>query len=247
MNIEHRTSNFELRTGAKTGAVIVAGGAGKRMEGIDKLFLSFDGKPLLALTLEAFQGHPGIDVIVLVASGAVKKRFEEEIRDRCELSKLVVVVEGGEERQDSVYNGLLAFPEPPDLVLIHDGDRPFIAPAVITAVLAGAGEGGAIAAVPARDTLKWVDREECIVKTLDREVIWQAQTPQGFPFRLILAAHEKARKEGWEVTDDASMMEQMGHRVRVVKGGYDNIKITTPEDIVVAEAIFGEWGVGNRE
>ena len=239
MNIEHQTK-------PKTGAIIVASGAGKRMEGIDKLFMSFDGKPLLALTLEAFQGYPGIDVIVLVAGGAVRKRFEEEIRDRYELSKLAAVVEGGEERQDSVYNGLLAFPEPPDLVLIHDGDRPFIEQTVISAVLTGAGEGGAIAAVPARDTLKWVDREECIVKTLDREVIWQAQTPQGFPFRLILAAHEKARKEGWEVTDDASMMEQMGHRVRVVKGGYDNIKITMPEDIVVAEAIYRQWAVGSR-
>ena len=238
--------NIELRTGTKTGAVIVAGGAGKRMEGIDKLFLSFDGKPLLALTLEAFQGHPGIDVIVLAVSGAVRKRFEEEIRGHFELSKLAAVVDGGAERQDSVYNGLRAFTEPPDLVLIHDGDRPFIEQTVITAVIAGAGKGGAIAAVPARDTLKWVDREECIVKTIDREVICQAQTPQGFPFRLILAAHEKARKEGWEVTDDASMMEQMGDRVRVVKGSYDNIKITTPEDIALAEAIYGEWGMRSK-
>jgi 2-C-methyl-D-erythritol 4-phosphate cytidylyltransferase len=247
MNTEHRTSNSDRRTGIKTGAIIVAGGAGKRMEGTDKLFLSFGGKPLLALTLEAFQKHPGIDVIVLVVSAAVRERFEEEIRDRCELSKLAAVVEGGERRQDSVYNGLLAFPEAPDLVLIHDGDRPFIDQAVIAAVLTGAGEGGAIAAVPARDTLKWVDREECIVKTIDREVIWQAQTPQGFPFRLIQAAHEKARKEGWEVTDDASMMERLGERVRVVKGSYDNLKITTPEDIFLAEAIFREWEMGNRE
>lgn len=210
------------------------------MEGRDKLFISFDGKPILALTLEAFQRHPGVDVIILVASGAVKERFEEEIRDRYGLSKLAAVVEGGERRQDSVYNGLLAFPAAPDLVLIHDGDRPFIDPAVIAAVLTGAGEGGAIAAVPVRDTLKWVDREECIVKTLDREIIWQAQTPQGFPFRLILAAHEKSREEGWKVTDDASMMERLGERVRVVKGSYDNIKITTPEDIALAEAIFRE-------
>lgn len=217
------------------------------MGGIDKLFLSFGGKPLLALTLEAFQKHPGIEVIILAASDVVRIRFEEEIRGRCELSKLVVVVEGGERRQDSVYNGLLAFPEPPELVLIHDGDRPFIDQAVISAVLTGAGEGGAIAAVQARDTLKLVDREECIVKTLDREVIWQAQTPQGFPFRLILSAHEKAREEGWEVTDDASMMEQLGERVRVVRGSCDNIKITTPEDIVVAEAIYGQWGVENGE
>jgi 2-C-methyl-D-erythritol 4-phosphate cytidylyltransferase len=238
--------NFEHQKRPKAGAVIVAGGAGKRMEGVDKLFLSFDGKPLLALTLEAFQSHLGIDAIVLVASAAVKEKFEDKIRGRFELSKLVAVVEGGEERQDSVYNGLLAFPEPPDLVLIHDGGRPFVGQTIITAVIAGAGEGGAIAAVPARDTLKWVDREESIVKTLDREVIWQAQTPQGFPFRLILAAHEKAREEGWEVTDDSSMMEQLGERIRVVKGSYDNIKITTPEDIGLAEAIYGQWAVGSR-
>lgn len=222
----------------KAGAVIVAGGTGKRMRGRDKLFLSFDGTPLLAITLEAFQKHPGIDTIVLVAGSETGKRFEMEILNNFDLSKLSAVVEGGKRRQDSVYNGLLGFKEEPDLVLIHDGDRPFVRQSLITAVLAGAKAGGAIAAVPARDTLKWVEKEEYIVKTLDREVIWQAQTPQGFPFRAILSAHEKAAREGWEVSDDASLLELMGERIRVVKGDYDNIKITTPEDIILAQGIF---------
>ena len=206
--------------------------------GREKLFLSFNGKPILALALEAFQRHPGIDTIVLAAGEWVRERFEAEIREEYHLSKVVAVTPGGNHRQDSVYNGLRAFPESPEMVLIHDGDRPFVTGEIISAVLDGARTGGAIAAVRAKDTLKWVNRKEYVIKTLDREVIWLAQTPQGFPYQIILEAHEKARAEGWEVTDDAAMVERMGGTVRVVEGSYDNIKITTPEDIVLAEAVY---------
>ena len=232
----------------KAGAIIVAAGKGRRMKGREKLFHPLNDVPLLALTLGAYQEHPDIDVVVLAANDRVRNRFEKEIRKQYGISKVITVVPGGARRQDSVFNGLHAFPEPPGVVLIHDGDRPFVTGKIISAVLDSVRTGGAIAAVRAKDTLKWVNRKEYVIKTLDREVIWIAQTPQGFPYQIILEAHKKARAEGWEVTDDASMVERMGGTVRVVEGSYDNIKITTPEDIVLAEAIYQEkWGMGNGE
>ncbi len=231
----------------KTGVVIVAAGDGKRMPGKEKLLHPLHGVPLLAMTLAAYQGHPGIDAIVLVAGARVRDRFEEDIRDRYGISKVVAVAAGGPLRQDSVYNGLRAFPAPPDVVLIHDGDRPFIEAAVVTAVREGAAAGGAISAVPAKDTVKRVDGEGVIIDTPAREGLWLAQTPQGFPYQTILEAHEAARKKGWAATDDSSLVERRGGRVRVVRGSYDNIKITTPEDLAQAEVIMKSRMVRNGE
>ena len=223
----------------KAGAVIVAAGEGSRMGmGGEKLFTRVGGVPLLALTLKAYQGHPGIGPIVLVASKEVQKRFDRELRRHYGLSKVLAVVAGGRRRQDSVYKGLLAFPSPPPAVLIHDGDRPFVDDTIISAVLEGAADGGAIAAVRAKDTIKRVTGEGMIVATLVRSELWLAQTPQGFPYRFILNAHQSAQAEGWEVTDDASLVERLGVPVRVVEGSYDNIKITTPEDLELAKVIY---------
>lgn len=225
----------------EAGAVIVAAGEGRRMGmgmGEDKLFTPVGGVPLLALTLKVYQGHPGIGPIVLVASEEVQKRFDRELRGHYRLSKVVAVVAGGLRRQDSVYKGLQAFSSPPPAVLIHDGDRPFVDDTVISAVLEGAADGGAIAAVRAKDTIKRVTGEGMIVATLVRSELWLAQTPQGFPYCFILDAHKRAQAEGWEVTDDASLVEQLGVSVRVVEGSYDNIKITTPEDLELANVIY---------
>jgi 2-C-methyl-D-erythritol 4-phosphate cytidylyltransferase len=221
----------------KSGAIIVAAGEGRRMRGKEKLFYPLGGSPLLVLTLKAFQRHPGIDAIVLVGGERVRKEFGEKWKEGYGFSKVIAAVAGGPLRQDSVYNGLRAFPSPPDLVLIHDGDRPFIPRSVISAVLKEAALGGALAAVAVKDTVKRVDGEGVIVDTPNRRELRLAQTPQGFPFPLILAAHERARREGWEVTDDASLAERAGVRVRVVEGSYDNIKVTTPEDLALAELI----------
>ncbi len=222
-------------TGA--GAVIVAAGEGRRMGGREKLFYPLGGKPLLVLTLAAFQDHPAVGDIVLVGGERVRERLEKEWRARYGLTKVSAAVPGGPRRQDSVRNGLEAFGSPPELVLIHDGDRPFISGAVISAVLAAAPGGGAIAAVAVKDTVKMVDGEGVITDTPDRRRLRLAQTPQGFPFPAILEAHRRARREGREVTDDAALAEWAGLRVRVVEGSYDNIKITTPEDLTLAEAI----------
>ncbi|MEA1929066.1 MAG: 2-C-methyl-D-erythritol 4-phosphate cytidylyltransferase [Candidatus Auribacterota bacterium] len=246
MNVEHRTSNVERRTRIKTGVVIVAAGEGRRMKGREKLFHLVGGVPLLALTIGAYQRHPEIEVVVLVGNEEVIGRFEKELRNKYGLSKVIATAPGGARRQDSVFNGLQAFPEQPGIVLIHDGDRPFVDREIISAVLEGAGKGGAIAAVPVKDTVKKVDGSRIIIDTPARTELRLAQTPQGFPYGIIMSAHEKAREEEWVVTDDASMVEQMGGEVRVVDGSYDNIKITTPEDLVLAEIIYREWGVGSR-
>ncbi len=221
----------------KTGAVIVAAGEGRRMGGKEKLFHPLGADPLLAVTIRTFQLHTGVEGIVLVAGDRVRERFENELRGRYGLTKVIAVVGGGPRRQDSVCRGLRAFATPPELVLIHDGDRPFVTAAIISAVLAAAPGGGAIAAVAVKDTVKRVDGEGAIIDTPQRRELMLAQTPQGFPFPLILAAHEKAREEEREATDDAALAERMGLRVRTVLGSYDNIKVTTPEDLLLAEAI----------
>ncbi len=207
------------------------------MRGREKLFYPLEGVPLLALTLAAFQEHPGIGEIVLVGGDRVRDRLEKEWRERYGLTGVAAAVPGGPRRQDSVYNGLKAFDSPPGLVLIHDGDRPFVSRAVISAVLAAAPGGGAVAAVAVKDTVKRVDGEGVIIDTPDRRELRLAQTPQGFPFPAILEAHQRARREGREVTDDAALAEWAGLRVRVVEGSSDNIKVTTPEDLLLAEAI----------
>ncbi len=226
----------------KTGAIIVAAGEGRRMGGKEKLFHPLGSDPLLAVTIRAFQDHPGIGEIVLVAGDRIRERFEDELRERYGFTRVVAAVKGGSRRQDSVYNGLRAFDPPPELVLIHDGDRPFVSREVISAVIREAAGSGAIAAVAVKDTVKRVDGEGVIVDTPNRRELRLAQTPQGFPFPLILAAHERARREGWEVTDDAALAERSGVRVRVVEGSYDNIKVTTPEDLALAELIHSRRG-----
>jgi len=221
----------------KIGAVIVAAGRGERMgKGRDKLFYRINGVPLLALCLMNFQDAPEVEGIVVVMSPAARKRYRDEISGSYELPKVIRLAAGGRRRQDSVFKGLLAFPEPPETVLIHDGDRPFAGPELIRAVTQGCAESGAIPAVRVRDTVKWVEKGG-VIKTLERDRIWLAQTPQAFPYPLILAAHRKARKEGRVVTDDASLIEAGGGRVKIVEGSYDNIKITTPEDLRAAEML----------
>lgn len=219
-----------------TGAVIVAAGAGTRMKGTgEKLFLDLGGMPLLGLTLSRFAAAASVEAVVLVVSPRILKRVERDIVPRSGGGKVVALVEGGARRQDSVFNGLKAFPRPPASVLIHDGDRPFVPVALIEAcALHG---GPVIAALPARDTIKQVEGE-VIAATLDRKTIWQAQTPQAFPYRDLLAAYERSRKEGWEVTDDASIMERAGFRVRVIEGPPENIKLTAPGDAEIARAIY---------
>ncbi|HOO76260.1 MAG TPA: 2-C-methyl-D-erythritol 4-phosphate cytidylyltransferase [bacterium] len=220
------------------GAVIVAGGTGSRMGGEEeKLFIDLGGIPILALTLRSFQKCPEIERIVLAVSSRVAAGLEEKIFSIVGRRKISAVVPGGPRRQDSVLNGLGAFAPPPASVLVHDGDRPFVSPELIGTVSRRARKEPVILALRARDTIKLSDGRR-IERTLDRDRIWQAQTPQGFPFGPFYRAHLRARAEGWEVTDDASIMEKAGFEVGIVEGTPENIKITAPCDREIARAIF---------
>lgn len=213
-------------------AVIVAGGSGRRMGGVPKQYLDLLGEPVLQRAIRPFLDHPRVGEVVVVLP-------EEDVAAPPEwLHRLPLrIVAGGPERGDSVRSGLSALPGDVELALIHDGARPFVSADLIDRVIDGAAAGGAIAAVPATDTMKEVDADGLIVRTLPRARIWQAQTPQGFPLASILGAHERARAEGWSETDDAALCERLGIPVAVVEGDRDNIKITRPGDLAVAEAI----------
>src|SRR5690606_34992946 len=149
----------------------------------------------------------------------------------------LVFAPGGRERGDSVRSGLSRLPEEVEVVLVHDGARPFVSRELIDRVLQRASSTGVVAALPATDTIKRVDESGRVVATLPRAQIWQAQTPQGFPRRLLAQAYERASQEGWTETDDAAIFERCGLPVVVVEGERENLKITRPEDLAIAEAI----------
>ncbi len=223
--------------------LIPAAGTGSRMgAGVNKQYLALADRPVLAHTLSIFQNHPIVDEILVISPRDEIDFCRNEVVERYAFNKVRAVVEGGKERQDSVRNGLGALEaEPTDVVLIHDGVRPFFPPQLIGSVITGAQAGGCIVAVPVKDTIKEVDQGR-IVGTPPRGSLWQAQTPQAFPFAIIREAHAKAFKEGFRATDDASLVERLGYPVGVVQGSYRNFKITTPEDLVMARAFIGAEG-----
>jgi 2-C-methyl-D-erythritol 4-phosphate cytidylyltransferase len=216
----------------RVAAVVVAGGSGQRMGGVRKQYLDLLGEPVLLWSVRPFLAHPQVQTVVVVLPG-------EDVADPPPwLSQLpVTLAEGGAERGDSVWSGLRRVPLDHELVLIHDGARPFVTAAIIGRVIEGARCGGAVAAVPATDTVKEVEPDGRIVRTHPRARIWQAQTPQGFPLAALREAYQRARKEGWVDTDDAALCERIGMDIRVVEGDRDNIKITRPTDLPLAEAV----------
>ncbi len=214
-------------------AVVVAGGSGRRLGGpVRKQYLEVGGEPILLRAVRPFLLHPGIGSVVVVLPP------DDAASPPGWLAALGVrVVPGGEERGDSVRAGLLATPEDAEVVLVHDGARPFVGAEVIARVLEAARSGPALAALPVTDTLKEVGSDGVVVGTPDRSRFWQAQTPQGFPRELILAVHARAREEGVRATDDAALCERYGIPVRVVEGAAENLKVTRPADLAVAEAL----------
>ncbi len=215
-------------------AIIVAAGAGVRMGGVDKLFAELGGLPLLARTILAFEGCPRVDEIILVSSEANLDRCWKLVRSQ-DFRKVTELVPGGARRQDSVLEGLKLVKDCP-WVIIHDGVRPFVDSALIVAGLDAAKEyGAAVAAVPVKDTIKVVNSERLVRNTPGRDSLWSAQTPQVFRTDLISDAYRDAYGD---VTDDASLLERSGHPVKVYPGSYENIKITTPEDLDIAECIL---------
>lgn len=222
-------------------AIIMAAGKGKRMQtAVSKQFLPVCGKEILAWTVDVFEKSPLVDTILLMAS-ADGKEDVQHLWNTYGWKKVAAVLEGGKERQNSVANGLAAVGEETDIVLIHDGVRPFVTEEMIAdSIVAAQAYGGAVIGVPAKDTIKVCSADGLAVETPDRSTLWQIQTPQTFQRDLIVNAYEKADRDGFLGTDDASVAEFAGHQVKVVMGSYRNIKITTKEDLVIAEAFFKE-------
>ena len=229
----------------KVFVIIPAAGLGTRMAGPAvgkapaKQFTEINGTPVLVHTLRKFAAAPGVSEIII----ALRKNEAENFAPRLQqerLAKCVRIVEGGEHRQESVGNALKSISAAPDdLVLVHDGVRPFVDHETIENVIeAAAKQGAAIAAVPAVDTIKQVDRTAAgavVNATIPREHIVLVQTPQGFRFDVLQRAFDEATRDGFTGTDEASLVERMGHEVAVVMGSPRNIKITTPSDLELAE------------
>lgn len=221
----------------KVTAIIVAGGRGKRMgASVNKVFLQLCGREILAHTMTAFEECGMVDEIIVV-TGTDDIPLVRSIAERDGISKLTAVTEGGAERQNSVYNGLCVAAG--DVAVIHDGARCLITPAEIEAVICDALKyGSAAIGVTVKDTLKAIDENGTITGTIDREHTVQIQTPQVFILEDIKALHERAAADKITVTDDCSVFEQYGREVHVTIGTYENIKLTTPEDITIGEEIL---------
>lgn len=234
----------------QTAAIILAAGKGRRMDSeVPKQYVGLVGHPVLYYCLKAFQ-ESFIDEIVLVCGEDDIGYCKREIIKRYNFTKVKKVVAGGAERYHSVAAGLAAV-DKCDFVFIHDGARPFVTQEVITRCYEAVIKyKAAVAAVPAKDTIKLADEEGFAAQTIDRSSVWQIQTPQAFMYTEIYDAYKQLLKEedlvkaaGINITDDALVMEQFGlRRAKLVDGGYRNIKITTPEDMLVAEAYLKKPG-----
>jgi 2-C-methyl-D-erythritol 4-phosphate cytidylyltransferase len=226
----------------KTVAIIPAAGSGTRMPGpLSKQYLSIGGKPILVRTLEVFALSPEIDEIILVAPRKDIPAVRQMILGSPAMSKIRHLLPGGRQRQDSVRNGLSAVAEDADIVLIHDAVRPMISADLIRRTVQETKQHGAVTVgMPVKDTIKQVDRKGWIVDTLERQFLWITQTPQAFRRSVILEAHRRAEEERFYGTDDAGLVERMGMRVRMISASYGNIKITTPEDLLLADILIRE-------
>ncbi len=238
-NLQSPTSNLQPPTSNPGPAygIIVAAGRSERMGGLDKIFAALMGRPLLAWTLAAFERCDAIDSVVVVAA----PRSVDRVRDFCaewRFTKVTAVVAGGDDRQHSVRAGLDAAPQAA-IVAIHDAARPLVTHDIIERGVALAREtGAALCAIPSRDTVKDVTGDPPVVRaTPHRAHMWLAQTPQVFDRALLLEAHARAAAPA---TDDAALVEAIGHAVRVYEGDPSNFKVTTPEDLIVAEALLRE-------
>jgi 2-C-methyl-D-erythritol 4-phosphate cytidylyltransferase len=223
-------------------AIILAGGKGKRMKGIDKVLFEIKGKPLFCYTLAVFEKHPLIDKIIFVAR---KNYFRDIIsaQKKYKLKKIADLIEGGKERQDSAYSGLSAAAKVGarrgDLILFHNAANPLVLPEEISRLIAETKKyKAALLAMPSKDTIKEINENGFIKKTLDRKKIFLAQVPQAIEYELAKKAFSKADKEKFYGTDDVSLVERLGNKVKVVPCSYRNIKITTPDDLKIIESFL---------
>ena len=222
-------------------AIIPAAGQGKRFGGATaKQFIALGGKPLLLHTLERFQQARLIDEICLVLPEVEREAFAV-LLERHPIPKLRAIIAGGKERQDSVANGFRSLSSC-DVVVVHDGVRPFIAPELIDCcVETAAAEGGCVVGVPVKETTKEIAADGLVQRTVDRRNLWTIQTPQAFRYELFQRALARATEDHFHGTDEAMLVERIGGRVKVLTGSYDNIKVTTPEDLAVAETLLARF------
>jgi len=229
-------------------AIITAAGKSTRLKGnISKQFVNIYGKPVLARTIEAFQSSQKIKEIYVTVPGGYLKFCREKIIKRYSLDKVKKLVVGGSNRQESVYNALREIPPSPgSVILIHDGVRPLITTPEIDSIVDAliqenkrdSNIKGAIIAAPANETIKKVKNNGIVEKTIPRGKVWHAQTPQAFFYEVILDAHKKAMKDDFVGTDDASLVERMGWKIKIFKVRHENIKITTPVDLFLTELMI---------
>ena len=228
----------------KNVGIILAAGRGKRMHSVvQKQYLLLQGKPVLYYSLKAFQECPFIDEIILVTGEEEISYCQEEIVRKFNLDKVKQIVPGGKERYHSVYEGLKAL-QHCDYVLIHDGARPCVTEEIIRHAADGAEQYGAcVVGMPVKDTIKVADKEGYASHTPDRSYLWMVQTPQAFSYDLVYGAYEKLfrEQEFTGVTDDAMVVErETSQKVKLIPGSYKNIKVTTPEDLAIAELYLKE-------
>ena len=224
----------------RTVAIVPAAGSGNRMgRGLSKQYLSLGGMPLLVHTLNVFEKCPLVDALLVVVPPPDVEAVRTEMLPRWNLKKLAGVIPGGKERQDSVRAGIETLDRDTDIVIVHDAVRPFITAKLIEdCIRAAVEEGAATVGVPVKDTVKEVGADGRVVRTCDRSLLWLTQTPQAFRRDIIENAHRAAVRDGYRGTDDTSLVERLGIAVRMIRGDYGNIKITTPEDLVIAEALL---------
>lgn len=218
--------------------IIPAAGQGKRMgAGKNKLFLEISDIPVFIHTLKVFEKDKYCHKIWLVTNLQDQKEMEYLIK-KYHITKVPSIIVGGEERQNSVYNGVKHIKSDKGIVLVHDAARPFVNLVQIHQLVESATKcGAAVLAVPIKDTVKKI-KDNTVVETVERSSLWAIQTPQAFRISILREAHEKAILDGYLGTDDASLVERLGQEVKIVTGNYDNIKLTTPEDLYFAEAII---------
>jgi 2-C-methyl-D-erythritol 4-phosphate cytidylyltransferase len=226
----------------RTLAILLAGGDGKRMgSSTNKPFLLLDNKPILVHSLQVFEECRPVDGVYLVVNQRDLPLIQEEILEAYRFGKIVKLVIGGRLRQDSVKNGLEAIEEPCDVVVVHDAARPFVSPAFIEKSISLMEMFDAIIpALPVKDTIKVISKEGFVSKTLERDGLWKVQTPQTFKYDLIMKAYKEGMAKKLLGYDDAAFVEYLGKRVKVVEGSPYNIKITAPEDLVIAKGILSQ-------
>ena len=225
----------------KVAAIIPVAGSGKRFPGLTpKQFLEISGQPVVAITISSILSVHQINTVVVVCARNARDQLTSITNTIQDFNQKGIVVEGGKERQDSVYNGLNVLDKDTDIVLVHDGVRPLVSGKILKNSIQLANRDGAcVAAVPVKDTIKRV-KDTRVLETLNRDELWQIQTPQTARYDWLIKAHHTAKKQNYYTTDEAALLEWQGYPVKVILGDYTNIKITTPEDLKIAQLFFEE-------